>query len=114
MENSQTTNEEMKRLITEAIRANTSQDFSVYLFGSRARGDNQPDSDYDFLVVLDDDLDWKSKSDISKTIRVLLAKKLCGNGYYFGSDIIVKSANEYENTGEGTFLYAIKQECIQL
>ena len=45
MENSQTTNEEMKRLITEAIRANTSQDFSVYLFGSRARGDNQPDSD---------------------------------------------------------------------
>ena len=22
----------------------------VYLFGSRARGDNQPDSDYDFLI----------------------------------------------------------------
>ena len=23
----------------------------VYLFGSRARGDNRPDSDYDFLIT---------------------------------------------------------------
>lgn len=27
----------------------------VYLFGSRARGDNRPDSDYDFFVVPSDD-----------------------------------------------------------
>lgn len=27
----------------------------VYIFGSRARGDNTEDSDYDFLVVPDDD-----------------------------------------------------------
>ena len=27
----------------------------VYLFGSRARGDNKADSDYDFFVVPDDD-----------------------------------------------------------
>ena len=27
----------------------------VYLFGSRARGDNTADSDYDFFVVPDDD-----------------------------------------------------------
>ena len=27
----------------------------VILFGSRARGDHQPDSDYDLLVVVDDD-----------------------------------------------------------
>ena len=27
----------------------------VYLFGSRARGDNRPDSDYDFFVVPADD-----------------------------------------------------------
>ena len=26
----------------------------VYLFGSRARGDNRPDSDYDFCVLTDD------------------------------------------------------------
>ena len=28
----------------------------VYLFGSRARGDNGPDSDYDFFLVLDYDV----------------------------------------------------------
>ncbi len=27
----------------------------LWLFGSRARGDNRPDSDYDFLVVADGD-----------------------------------------------------------
>ena len=29
----------------------------VYLFGSRARGDNREDSDYDFCVVTSDDCD---------------------------------------------------------
>lgn len=29
----------------------------VYLFGSRARGDNRSDSDYDFCVVTSDDCD---------------------------------------------------------
>ena len=29
----------------------------VYLFGSRARGDNTEDSDYDFCVVTSDDCD---------------------------------------------------------
>ncbi len=27
----------------------------VYLFGSRARGDNRPDSDYDFCILTPDD-----------------------------------------------------------
>lgn len=29
----------------------------VYLFGSRARGDSSPDSDYDFIVLAPDELD---------------------------------------------------------
>lgn len=28
------------------------------LYGSRARGDNNPDSDYDILVLLKGDIDW--------------------------------------------------------
>jgi predicted nucleotidyltransferase len=27
----------------------------VWVFGSRARGDNRPDSDWDILIVVDDD-----------------------------------------------------------
>ncbi|MCC6919449.1 MAG: nucleotidyltransferase domain-containing protein [Alphaproteobacteria bacterium] len=30
----------------------------LMLYGSRARGDATPDSDYDFLVLLDDPIDW--------------------------------------------------------
>ncbi len=29
---------------------------AIYLFGSRARGDARPDSDFDLLVVMDDEL----------------------------------------------------------
>jgi predicted nucleotidyltransferase len=31
------------------------QPLEVYLFGSKARGDSGPDSDYDLLVVVPDD-----------------------------------------------------------
>lgn len=39
----------------------------VILFGSRVRGDARPDSDYDLMVVLDDDapderLSWRRRS----------------------------------------------------
>ncbi|RWK52680.1 MAG: nucleotidyltransferase domain-containing protein [Mesorhizobium sp.] len=44
---------EIKPLIDE-IRLRLSPD-SIWLFGSRARGDNRPDSDWDILVALPDD-----------------------------------------------------------
>ncbi|MFN7397915.1 MAG: nucleotidyltransferase domain-containing protein [Sandaracinobacter sp.] len=31
---------------------------AAYLYGSRARGDARPDSDWDVLVMLHDDADW--------------------------------------------------------
>lgn len=42
--------EEAVRRLVERLRPER-----IYLFGSRARGDAAPDSDYDFLVVLPDD-----------------------------------------------------------
>lgn len=41
---------EIVRRLAEAYRP-----FAIYLFGSKARGDAGPDSDYDLLVVVDDD-----------------------------------------------------------
>lgn len=41
---------EMVRRLVEAYEPDR-----VYLFGSRARGDSGPDSDYDVLVVVPDD-----------------------------------------------------------
>ncbi|MFC3323505.1 nucleotidyltransferase family protein [Mesorhizobium cantuariense] len=44
---------EIKPLIDE-IKVRMNPD-SIWLFGSRARGDNRPDSDWDILVALADD-----------------------------------------------------------
>lgn len=38
----------------------------LYLFGSRAYGNPTDYSDYDFLVVLKDDIDWQLKKSINK------------------------------------------------
>ncbi len=43
---------------------------AIYLFGSRARGDARPDSDYDLLVVTPDDIakTYKSRRDCNELI----------------------------------------------
>jgi predicted nucleotidyltransferase len=48
------TPQEAQEKIQEMVRriANQFQPEKIYLFGSRARGDNHPDSDVDLLVVM--------------------------------------------------------------
>ena len=41
--------------ITELGKKILPQGASLWLYGSRARGDNRPDSDYDLLILLDKD-----------------------------------------------------------
>lgn len=63
---------------------------SIILFGSRARGDYNEDSDYDILIVTEETFPFKKKMQISKEIRTRLAK------LRISSDIIIKSINEFE------------------
>ena len=48
---------------------------SIWLFGSRARGDHRPDSDFDILVVLPDELGAKAK-DYRRALEPLLGSGL--------------------------------------
>jgi hypothetical protein len=67
----------------------TLQPERIYLFGSRARGDAHPDSDYDLLVVV-------SASDLAPHKRDLLAfRALCGVGA--PKDVIVYTRDEFES-----------------
>ncbi|MCF7811092.1 nucleotidyltransferase domain-containing protein [bacterium] len=59
----------------------------IYLFGSRARGDHHPDSDYDFVIIYDGD---KSKGDVDLSIRQLFRRR------DFAMDILVLSTYELE------------------
>lgn len=60
----------------------------VLLFGSRARGDFQNNSDYDILITIDRNISMKHKIKIIEAIRDKLAELL------IASDIILKSEDE--------------------
>lgn len=54
MKTADLTLDELKEIVCPiAIRYNIKR---VYLFGSRARGDNDADSDYDFIILCPDDM----------------------------------------------------------
>jgi predicted nucleotidyltransferase len=59
----------------------------IVLFGSRGRGDNEPDSDYDLIIVLDTSL---SRSDRDRPIREAL------RGADRAIDVIVYTPAEFE------------------
>lgn len=43
-------------------------DAEIYLFGSRARGDYQEDSDWDLLILLDGDINYRRKEKIIEAL----------------------------------------------
>lgn len=47
--------EQVIQRITELGKQILPEGASLWLYGSRARGDNRPDSDYDLLILLDKD-----------------------------------------------------------
>ena len=63
------------------------QPTKIYLFGSRARGDHRPDSDYDFVIIYDGD---KTKGDVDLSIRKLFKHP------DFDMDILVLTSYELE------------------
>lgn len=47
---------------------------TIYLFGSRARGQERPDSDYDLLLVVREDFSLKDKGKIYDVVLDILLK----------------------------------------
>jgi predicted nucleotidyltransferase len=63
---------------------------SIILFGSRARGDYNEDSDYDILIVTTETYPFKEKIRISETVRDQIVK------LHIPSDIIIRSHEEVD------------------
>jgi predicted nucleotidyltransferase len=63
----------------------------VILFGSRARGDNKPESDLDLLIIQKDDFS-KTRSRWNETIKIRKALK----NYMVPKDILLFSESEVD------------------
>ena len=60
----------------------------IILFGSRARGDSSEKSDYDFMIVMKNNLIVREKIKLSSLLRKKLAKK------GIDADLVIKSKDE--------------------
>ena len=77
----------------------------VILFGSRAKGDAVPDSDWDFLVVIDREIEPRAKRELIGEIKVRLAEQKIPN------DLFIQSAAQLETQKNDVGLityYALK------
>jgi predicted nucleotidyltransferase len=80
-----------KNQIIEKIKATAHEhlpDAEVLLFGSRARKDEKPDSDYDILLVTKTDLTPREKLPLKTKIRKALLS------FGIRSDILIQSETE--------------------
>lgn len=62
----------------------------IVLFGSRARKDADPDSDYDFLLVTKETIDIRTKRNLQAAMRRELAK------FKIPADILIQSEAEID------------------
>jgi len=95
-----------KKVFEEEIERSGLKLANLVLFGSRRRGDYGKDSDWDFLVIVDEDLSRERKWELILRIKRRLAKLKIPN------DIIMESekdmAQKADNPGHIAH-YALKE-----
>ncbi|MEX2153996.1 MAG: nucleotidyltransferase domain-containing protein [Gemmatimonadaceae bacterium] len=87
--------------VTRAI-ADRIRPIRISLFGSRSRGDAREDSDYDLMVVVDDQAGADVEGAIHEAIRATGASV----------DIVVRTASRFEEDRDdvGTLVYAVERD----
>lgn len=83
---------------------------SIILFGSRARNDYKQNSDYDLLIIMQDNLTMQELRVIQREIR----KELALNN--IDADVLVKTQmiiNDYKNK-KGNVIYSALKEGVEL
>ena len=94
-----------KKVIVEELEKVGFKVVNIILFGSRARGNFNKDSDWDFFVIIDREIAHSIKRDIIGRIQIRFAYLKIPN------DIIIVSENRYQermnDVGHITY-YAMK------
>jgi predicted nucleotidyltransferase len=101
-------NEKIKEIIKETLKDYTIE--KIILFGSRARGDNNKDSDYDVLVILKEDLEREQLYKLTSITRKDLAELL------IPIDILIRPARyvDYMKNKIGNVISYATEEGIEI
>ncbi|MFN4227851.1 MAG: nucleotidyltransferase domain-containing protein [Candidatus Ratteibacteria bacterium] len=81
----------IKEIIEDVVAQNGYTLDSVFLFGSRARGDFEKDSDYDILIIVKEEIPIVVKKNLRAKISAALHKEI----KFVPFDIIVKSLKTF-------------------
>ena len=102
--------ETVKNLVREECNRSGISLLDIFLFGSRARGNQGKDSDWDFLVVIDKDLGFNDKWSLILKLKRRLAKLGIPN------DIVIKSRDQLEaqKTDVGHIAYYALREGVRV
>jgi len=97
-----------KTLITEEVERAGCRVLRILLFGSRARGEARPESDWDFFVVIEEDLEFHARENLASQICFALARK----GIF--ADVFVQSEQcvREREKNPGFLTYYVLQEGI--
>lgn len=101
-------NDKIKTMILDAIKEYRYS--SVILFGSRARNEYTDDSDYDLLLIFDEELSIEEMRKIQREIRKKLAIQ------NIDADVLVrtKSLIDVYKTKKGNVIYNAMREGVIL
>lgn len=97
-------------IIREILQNEDIQVEQIFLFGSRARGTNQPDSDWDLYVLTDRELTFAVRQKLTTKIKRNLAQLRIPN------DVLLKSSQKFHETKKyaGHLAYIVAQEGIPI
>ena len=96
----------LKKLKKELIQIYGDQVDSILLYGSRARGDERPDSDIDILVVLKDDFNYSEMLRLSSDLAASLSLE---NDVVISRAFVSKEQFEHRQT---PFLMNVRREAV--
>jgi predicted nucleotidyltransferase len=82
----------------------------LILFGSHAAGTATPDSDYDFLILVDDQMPRGNFHELTFAIH----KKLIETSFVIPVDLVVKHVSQYENERDSfeSLAYHVSREGV--
>ena len=104
--------ETIKNTISAVLREEKLTLHKIILFGSRARGDFDEESDYDILVIVNEELPLHKKRELAVKITNALHKEMKFTAF----DIIVKSLRVFEEEKNivNTISYEARREGLYL